>query len=530
MERRERTTRPDHTGERGSILLLTIVVAMIILLTLAAAVSTAQTTSRNTQHALDRTAALSIAEGTTEAAQKNMLNEVANFIPPSLSGSVTIAGESHPYTIFPVGSPANRTDSDGITMAIQTYRISAATTRGLAGATVNRIVDLTMTPLFQYMIFYQNDLEILPGPSMTLAGRVHSNRDIYIGCDNTLTVDSNYLRCTGDILRKRKNDGSESNGTVSIRVKDTTTYDTMSNSEDSENPGWTEMALSTWNGTVQSGTHGVREVATPTIGSIRAYGEDGQKGYYHANADLVVVNDKAYDRSGNLLPLPSGTVSMKTMYDGREGKTIKVTEIDVGRLNSSGYFPTNGLVYAYRTDASSTQPNGVRLANAKEILHPMTVVSQDPLFIKGDFNTVNKKGTAVISDAVNLLSNSWNDTKTAGHLPTASATKYNVAIVTGNVPTPDGGGSYSGGFENLPRFHENWDGVKATIRGAFINIFESEFARSKWVYGGDKYTAPIRDWQFDTALQDMNNLPPFTPNAVYFQRVLWDDGLPSRLQ
>ena len=60
-------------------------------------------------------------------------------------------------------------------------------------------------------------------------------------------------------------------------------------------------------------------------------------------------------------------------------------------------------------------------------------------------------------------------------------------------------------------------------------IFESEIANAKWVYGGDKYTAPTRDWRYDAALNDPANLPPFTPSAVYFQRVLWDDGLPNPL-
>ena len=56
-----------------------------------------------------------------------------------------------------------------------------------------------------------------------------------------------------------------------------------------------------------------------------------------------------------------------------------------------------------------------------------------------------------------------------GNLPGAVETSYNIAFVTGNVPTPEGGGTYSGGFENLPRFHENWSGKKAKIRGSFIN-------------------------------------------------------------
>ena len=66
----------------------------------------------------------------------------------------------------------------------------------------------------------------------------------------------------------------------------------------------------------------------------------------------------------------------------------------------------------------------------------MTVVTENPLFIRGDFNTVDKKGVAVMADAVNLLSNGWNDSKSPGSLPNASDTDYNVAMITGNVPTP----------------------------------------------------------------------------------------------
>lgn len=526
----ETNLRPmKDAARKGSILVLTLILALIVVMSLAAAVSTTTSASRNAQFGLDHTAALSLAEGATNAAQKEMLTEVANFRTPSLSGTITVGGTVCPYQITAVGAPVTRMSTDGVSMLVQTYRISSIVNQGMARATVDRIVDLTMTPLFQYMIFYQDDLEILPGPSMTLGGRVHSNHDIYVGSGNTLTVDSEYFRCVGDILRRRKNDGTDTAGTISIKVQGESSYANMGANDDSENANWTSLALNTWKGTVQSGAHGVKEVAAPAIGTIKAFDEDGQKGYYHSNADLVVRDNQAYDKSGNPLSLPAGTITEKTMYDGREGKSIKVTEINIGLLNTSGQFPANGLIYAYRTDAASGQPNGIRLANGTEILRPMTMVSPDPVFMKGDFNTVNKKGAAVMCDAINLLSNGWNDGKTAGSLPNATATTYNMAIVTGNVPTPDGGGNYSGGFENLPRFHENWSNVKATIRGAFINIFESEIGKKPWIYGGDKYQAPLRDWQYDPALQNPSNLPPFTPNAVYFQRVLWDDRLPGRL-
>ena len=104
-----------------------------------------------------------------------------------------------------------------------------------------------------------------------------------------------------------------------------------------------------------------------------------------------------------------------------------------------------------------------------------------------------------------------------------------MAIITGNIPTPEGGGNYSGGFENLPRFHENWSGTPAIIRGAFIKLYESQFAVSPWSYGGDVYKAPQRDWRFDPDFQSASGLPPFTPNAVYVRRVTWDDNVPLPL-
>ncbi len=516
-----------RSSERGTILILTLVVGLMISLAIAGATMTAVTSGKNSQFGLNRTAALALAEGVTETVQKEMLATVANFETFALSGWVTIDGESYPFTITPIGSPQNRVDIDGVTMAVQTYEIASTVEVDTASATVRRVVDLTMTPIFQYMIFFSDDLEILPGPDMTLQGRVHSNADIYVGAGSTLTVDTDYFRSTGEILRRRKNDNSPTGGTVDIKVFEESSFKEMVPGDDSSNSDWLKISNDTWEGTVQSGAHGVKEIASPEIGSIKAYDlVTGEKGHYHENAGLVIIDDAAYDADGNAVSLPAGTISEKTMYDAREGKIITVTEIDIAKLNTSGEFPSNGLLYAYRTDASADQPNGVRLTNGSELAGPLSVVTEDPLYVHGDYNTVNKKGASVMADAVNLLSNAWDDSKSPGSLPNASATQYNVAMVTGNVPTPDGGGNYSGGFENLPRFHERWSGVTATIRGSFIKIFESEIARSPWRYGGDVYTAPRRNWMFDSDLQNIANMPPFTPNAVYFTRVLWDDGLP----
>jgi hypothetical protein len=514
--------------KRGAVLLASLVAALLIALglTLTAAFTASNTLGRSARFELDHTRSLAAAEGANEIVQHQLLASMANFSTPVLEGTVAVGGSSWPFEVTPLGGSFTDSDPDGVTSSVQRYLVTSTASFGDSSVTVRRVVDLRATPLFQYMIFYDDDLEILPGPDMTLGGRVHANGDIYVGCGGTLTVDTEYFRATGDILRRRKNDGSESLGTVRIKVTGDPSYENLENAHDAEYTGWATHALETWNGTVQDGAHGVSAVEAPDIGTIKAFEPDGSKGYYHENADLVIVDTTAYDSDGNALSLPVGTVVERTMYDAREGRNVTVTEINIALLNTSGRFPPNGLVYAYRTDATPSQPNGIRLTDGAELAAPLTVVTEDPLYVRGDFNTVNKKGAAVMADAVSLLSNAWNDSKTAGSLPTASATTYNLAFISGNVRTPDGGGNYSGGFENLPRFHERWTGITATIRGAFINMYESEIAKSPWRYGGDVYTAPTRDWAYDPALNDLENLPPFTPNTFEFERLTWDDSIP----
>jgi hypothetical protein len=246
---------------------------------------------------------------------------------------------------------------------------------------------------------------------------------------------------------------------------------------------------------------------------------DSRKGRYYANADLVIRDLGAFDSAGNSLSLPAGTVTARSFYDAREGRTVTVTEIDMAKLKTSGKFPQNGLIYASRSDAKAAQPNGIRLKNGKDLGAPLTVVSEDPIYVLGDYNTINKQPAAVIADAVDLLSNSWNDTKRKGQLPIATPTTWDFAMITGGDETS--GSQYSGGFENLPRFHENWDGVKASILGAFVKIYAAQYAKGKWVYGGDHYTAPIRLWDYDQAFNDATKLPPFTPNVAQVRNSGW---------
>ncbi|MCB0340400.1 MAG: hypothetical protein KDD53_12390, partial [Bdellovibrionales bacterium] len=76
---------------------------------------------------------------------------------------------------------------------------------------INTILDLRfksrLVPLFQFVAFFDKDLEILPGPTMTLSGPIHTNGDLYLNANTLLSING-QVTTAGDLYRGRKNDSS----------------------------------------------------------------------------------------------------------------------------------------------------------------------------------------------------------------------------------------------------------------------------------------------------------------------------------
>jgi hypothetical protein len=549
-----------------------------------------------------------LADGAAEAAKKVLVEAIANWETPPTEGEVDIDGMVVPWALANTGFTRIVTDGAGIQTIVDSYEIETLATVNGKTAQSHRIVNAESTPVFQFAVFYTSDLEIQPGPNMTLGGRVHSNGDMYLGCGKTLTLDTNYVRAIGDIYRRRKNN-TQSNGNIDIRQYVANPYDSgepvsfvRMNSEgqmdslgvtntsgydsafvdgwDADGDGYftgpddwlpfSAGALDLWDEpdgygtegyTVMTGDHGVSEAATPNIGSIAMYDEsegggfsydpdtnsfyevgpglgDYAPGFYHASAGLAIIvnaegtswtatDDMGVDVTAVLAA--SGAVSLTTVPDMRQSDSepidVTVAQIDIALLGGTGYYPDNGLVYvAHNGMGEGTEASGVMIVNGFELndttndapglptSDALTIVTEGSAYVQGDFNTVDKVGSAIIADAVNLLSNSWDNSKTPGSLPVASETTFNCAMITGNYETVDG--EYNGGLENLPRFHEKWSSIDCNISGSFVNTWESQYATAEWKYGSDRYKAPRRAWEYDEDFNSIANLPPFTPMAV----------------
>jgi hypothetical protein len=326
-------------------------------------------------------------------------------------------------------------------------------------------------PLFQFAIFYNMNMEINPGGSMSVNGRVHSNGNLWAsgsGSGSPLTfggsVDAAQMFYT--------NAGpwhSTNNGNVNFT-------DSVNNPVHGAGTIYLPVGTMTNN----SPTNVVAilnqpppELAPPNF--TAAYSTNGQV-YYQNAVDLIVsnapngtINGKGtnivvYYQNPNFNPqlqvvppdvtnvdLVAGTtnytysfVTNGSFYDYREAKTVQSVDINVGQLkvwmthagsvfntenNSGTSAKANNAninsIYVVNSvpQTTSTLP-AVRMVNGQQLpASGLTVATGDPLYVQGDYNvtqngirysralgdTTNTYPASLLGDAVTLLSNNWND-------------------------------------------------------------------------------------------------------------------------
>ena len=184
---------------------------------------------------------------------------------------------------------------------------------------------------------------------------------------------------------------------------------------------------------------------------------------------------------------------------------------------------------------------GIRVRDGSEIksdvagapaIKGLTIVSDQPAYIYGNYNSTNKKPAAFLVDAINIISNNWTSDAARGcgacSSRPATATTVNAAFLagtttTGNIEGTGGqGGAYNGGLENFPRFNESWTGIAFTYTGSLVSLNKPRHTNSAWPgTGGNYYNAPTRIWAYDSMFNDASKLPPLSPRFVYLRQQLF---------
>ncbi|MDD5712248.1 MAG: PilX N-terminal domain-containing pilus assembly protein [Smithellaceae bacterium] len=544
----------SRRGQEGIVLVVVLLLVTALILLGTGAIVTSTTDLRIGGNYRDTSRALYAAEGGAEYGYGKLKQQLQSLTPNLSIAAPTLAGYTFDEFTTPLvaqncQSVAVLTGNfTGLTAAVCYYSIAsqARVSGSNASKRVSILVRDELIPIFQFGIFYDDDMEIIPGANMTFSGgRIHSNSDIYFSSDGaTLSIDA-MVTTAGDLYRGRKDNPSATPGTVQIR-------DASGNYQalniDSNSSDWATASQDTWNGRVKTGENGITKLNLPTqTGNPRDLLGTGA-GSMYSKAGLRIVNGVATNKSGTTVSLlyrdtsyrnADGTlkidpganstnnvnpISTSSFTDQREGTTITAYNVDLAKLQNS-----TAAITALSDPPTGSDPNilyvsstsnSVRLVNGSSLpTGGLTVASSNPIYIQGDYNTASAQPASVIGDAITVLSNSWSDASSSSsnlNDRTASNTTVNAAFMGGNKNSSSG--QYSGGVENFIRFLENWTNKTFTYRGSLICLWQSQQATGNWRYGSPVYTAPIRNWSYGISA---NNLPPGTPRVRNVYKVSW---------
>ncbi len=187
----------------------------------------------------------------------------------------------------------------------------------------------------------------------------------------------------------------------------------------------------------------------------------------------------------------------------------------------------------------------------------VTVVSDQAAIIQGNFNKRDKYPAAVLADAIWILSQGWevesaggrkNDHKSQHSLnsnhrnirsldlpgggigkqasfASSNALVVNAALLFGLGPSTLDPDWYNGGLENYPKFLESWSSRTLNYRGSFVSLGTAQHKTAEWACGSGNscniYDPPIRNYDYDTDFNAVENLPPMTPKVVYVQQRIY---------
>lgn len=470
----------------------------------------------------------------------------------------------------------------GLSGYASTYRILANVT--MANSTfsynftnaVQQDVQLAQIPVFQFAIFYNGLLEFSDTATFIITGPVHANSNIYVGSPSDLTFNS-IVTTTGNITAP---------GNLGMGSNQWTGHTYYNGSP---TPGYLtgqpslNLPIGT-NSTVGSSVQQILypppsgEAANSAMGSQRYYNKAGLVIYISNTTYAVTIKSSSSDpnpvtitnllttltnanASSNYFPFISTT---NQFYDWREAKTMKLTQLDIGKLTN--WMQTNVYVYNsastsnkfnssssplnivyvvdYR-DTNSSVSTAVRLYNGANLPSAgLTVATPCPMYIwgvyncpvaayKGTTNTLNSVPASVAADAVTILSPGWSDAQATSSSGTrlsinAQDDTVNTAMIAGIVPsTGTSSTTYSGGANNFPRLLENWSGDNLWLNTSIVCLFASTWANTPYRLSGYYFNPPTRHFAFDQNYMSSSKMPPGTPNICRLIRANWCNPQPG---
>jgi hypothetical protein len=452
-------------------------------------------------------------------------------------------------------------------------------------ATVTENIEFDTIPIFQFAIFYNLNLEFSPGSGMTVQGPVYCNASIWahnssltfnsqvdaVGVVSTALLDpfsENYNGNAGAPNFAATALGNPLTNQTSLTMPITGTNNSAASVQNILNlppmgqgvpsPAYLQASNQSY---IFNEANLIISNNSTGVNGASYYGSDITIYYENSNVIgyLLLITNDVVDTNVTPTAYYYSFASNVTFYDYRENAKVQALQIDVGKFNawlsnSASYggqswnirntsapfslgHDIDSIYVINKAARTPSQLAAVRVVNGKQLFSSsgLTIATPQPLYVLGDYNVQTPSGSsddttnttytypsALMGDAITILSANWSDSYLLGY-PVRNATTpdtVNAACLEGIVQTvPTISGNYSGGVENYLRFLENWGGTTPLYyNGSIVAMFTSQYATNFWKGPGGYYFEPKRYWSFDTNFKSANKLPPLTPSVKVMLR------------
>jgi hypothetical protein len=321
---------------------------------------------------------------------------------------------------------------------------------------------------------------------------------------------------------------------------------------------------------------------TTNLASAHTVGERVQAGDITvanaAGTRLTYSGSSGNDRNIYNLVL-SAVYPRRSLYDYQQLGTVQIADVDINKItvavdagtvtNFLGVFYVSDTGAVANIDPAIAIRRGIRLINGYRLpvldnntkVSGLTVVSENPVYIKGNYNTgetsanppsntdptassvvgtYTRRPAAVIADAITVLSSAWSDSYNSSNNITsraAASTTINSALVSGTVPSgttfSDGTkAAYSGGGENFIRLMEDWNSNDRVFCywGSMVQLYQSKQAVVPFNGAGNMFKSPkISRYYWDSGFgKKATDTKPYLGSppgnliiAAYLQQQRW---------
>lgn len=438
------------------VLLMLVMFSVVVLAGLSAVTTMARTSNADYRGARVGYAAEGGADDIMSQLDAAMQDGIINGSDLAAIQTPQVPGYAVTQQTSTMGVPVSRTITSGPFAGLYSLnqpidiRVTARDSAGNRAKTVLSVNAQTI-PLFQFGVFYEDDLEILPGAPMTFTGWVHTNGSLYLS-SNSVTFQSN-LTTPDSVFWQRKDANSRLNGVWINNAAGTPVlldFDSRSHA----GAAFKTRSELKFNGRLMNNSYGVKPLklplpaGTPAVtlveprsGSDNAMVQNVKMAwksdwYITVNAAVFNIADTNTMKTqfcdslvqvraaGLVLPVTAACRRIfkprrNAFYEGREDLRPDLLDIHVDSLrlwaDSASATRAPRIIYVSFINQNTTANNdfvAVRLRQGTRLPAPrtaadtggLTIATDRPVYVLGDYNTTVWRPAAILGDAITFLS------------------------------------------------------------------------------------------------------------------------------